>query len=104
MAVFLITALANIGGAVLFFMLLISLNGFTGKQAEPGLILFVVWVLLASIVTGVLGFFAANYLIENKSFNRWLAASLTILIFIGVGAAFNFVGLIAAAALTPAMR
>ena len=102
---FLLTALVNSAiGAALFFMLIISLNGFTGKQAEPYLILFIVWALAASIMTGVLALLTANYLIERKSFNPWLAASLAITIFIIVGATIDFVGLIAAVILTSAMR
>jgi hypothetical protein len=103
--IFLITALVNIAiGAALFFMLIISLNGFTGKQAEPGLILFIVWAVIASIMMGVLALLTAIFLIERKSFNPWLTASLAIGIFIIVGAAIDFVGLVAAVVLTSAMR
>ena len=88
---FLITVLINAAlGAALFFMLIISLNGFTGKQAEPGLILFIVWALLGSIMTGVCSFLSVKYLIEKKSFNQWLAALLAITIFVTVGAAIDF--------------
>jgi hypothetical protein len=101
---FLITALINIAiGAALFFILIISLNGFSGSQAEPGLILFIVWALLTSIMTGVLALFSANYLTARKSFNPWLAALLAISIFIIVGAAIDFVGLVAGVVLTSAI-
>jgi hypothetical protein len=102
---FLITALINTGiGAFLFFMLLLSLNGFSEKQATPGLILFIGWVLLGSIVAGILGFLSANYLIENKSINQWLAALIAIAVFVIVGALINIIGFFAAIFLTSAMR
>jgi len=101
---FLITTLINIGiGVGLFFMLIVSLNGFTGEQADPGLILFVVWILLASIIAGVLAFLSAKYLISKKSFKPWRAALLAIAIFVIVGTAANIVGFIAAVVLTSAM-
>jgi len=104
-AAFLLTALANVGiGAFLFFMLLISLNGFAGRQAEAGLILFVVWALLCSLVAGILSFLSVKYLTEKKSFNAWLAALLAIAVCVVIGAAVNFVGIIAAVFLTSAMR
>lgn len=102
---FIITALINIGsGAFLFFMLLLSLNGFTGKQAEPSLILFVVWVLISSIIAGILSFLSAGYLTETKSLNQWLAAFMAVVVFVIVGAAINFAGVIAAVFLASAMR
>ena len=103
--IFLVTILANIAiGAALFFMLIISLNGFTGKQAEPGLILFIVWAVLAASMTGDFALLTANFLIKRKSFNPWLAASLAIGIFIIIGIAIDFIGLVAAVVLTSALR
>ena len=102
---FIITTLANIGiGFVLFFALMLSLNGFTGDQAVPGLILFVVWAALCSLAAGVLSSAGAKYLMEKKSFNPWLAALSAIVFFVVAGAAFNFVGVITAVFLTSATR
>jgi len=101
---FLITALITLGiGMGLFFMLMMSLDGLTGEQADPSLILFIVWVLLASIIAGVLGFLTANYLITKKSFKPGRAALLAIGIFVIVGTVANIVGFIAAVVLTSAM-
>lgn len=102
---FLTTALLSIIiGAAMFFMLLLSLNGFTGKQAEPGLMLFVVWVLLASLGAGVLSFLSAKYLAEKKSLNRWWAALTAIAGFVIIGVIINAIGFFAAVFLTSAMR
>ena len=105
LVIFLITAFGNIGiGIMLFFLLLLSLSGYSGKQAEPGLILFIIWVLLFSAVAAVCAFLSANFLITKKSLN-WLAVSLvSILIFVVTGAILNFVGAIAAVVLTEALR
>ncbi|MDQ3712628.1 MAG: hypothetical protein M3388_10470, partial [Acidobacteriota bacterium] len=91
--IFLVTALGNIGiGIMLFFFLLLSLNGYSEKQAKPGLILFIIWVLLFSAAAAVCAVLSANFLTTKKSLN-WLAASLvSILIFVVIGAILNFVG------------
>lgn len=104
-ATLLITTLINLGlGTAWFFMLILSLNGFTGKQAEPGLILFIVWAILTAIVAGILGFWCAGYLTEKRSFSPALAALASIVFFVIGGAASHFVGFIAAVALTSARR
>jgi hypothetical protein len=103
--IFLITTLINVGiGAVLLFMLVISLNGFTEDQAAPGLILFIVWVLLFSHLAGILSFLSAQFLMEKKSFSAWLAALSAIAVFSIIGATVNFVGMIIAVSVTSAMR
>ena len=103
--IFLVTALGNIGiGVVLFFFLLLALNGYSGKQAELGLILFIIWVLLFSAAAAVCAVLSANFLTAKKSLN-WIAAALvSILIFVVIGAILIFVGTIAAIALTVALR
>ena len=104
-ATFLTTALINIAvGAIAFFMLILSLNGFSEKQAESGLILFIGWALLSACITGILGSMSAIYLIKEKSFNVWLASFLAITTFVVVGLISNIVGFFAAVFLTSAMR
>ena len=100
-----LTTLINGGiGAAWFFMLLLSLNGFTGKQAETGFTLFIVWAVLTAILVGVLAFFSAGYFIEKKSLNPAFAAFATTVVFVIVGAAIDFVGFLAAVFLTTARR
>jgi len=103
--IFLVTALGNICiGIILFFFLILSLNGYSGKQVVPGLILFKVWVLLFSIVAAVCAVLSANFLTTKKSMN-WIAASLvSILIFVVIGAILNFVGMVTAIVLTEGLR
>lgn len=104
-ATFLITALVNIAvGCVLFFVLILSLNGFSGKQAEPGLLLFIVWGLLSALITGVLGVLLANYLATKKSLNKIAATAISSLVFIVAGGVSAVVAFFAAVFLTSAMR
>ncbi len=103
--IFLATALGNISiGIMLFYILLLSLNGYSGNQAELGLILFIIWVLLFSTAAAVCAYLSATFLITKKSLN-WIVASLvSILIFVVIGATLNFVGMVGAIFLTEALR
>ncbi|HEY0051082.1 MAG TPA: hypothetical protein VGB68_17445 [Pyrinomonadaceae bacterium] len=104
-ATFLITALVNAAVSfVMFFMLLLGLNGFSGDQAEPGLILYIVWSFLSAIITGVSGIWLANYLATKKSMNKIAATMVSSLIFIAVGVVSVIVSFFAAVILTSAMR
>lgn len=102
---FLMTGLINLGvGVFLFFFLLLGLNGFSEKQAEPGLIFFIVWVLLVALTTAILSVVGTNYFAAQKSMNFWLAAFLSAFIFVVVGAALSVVGWFASLFITSAMR
>lgn len=104
-AAFLITALANAAiGFVLFFMLIVSLNGFSGRQAEPGLLLFIVWGLLSAIMTGILSFLLANYLATKKALNKVASAAIAVAVFVVAGGVSVIVGFFAAVFLVSAMR
>jgi hypothetical protein len=102
---FLITFLINLGiGVFLFFFLLLGMNGFSEKQAEPGLIFFIVWVLLASLITAILSVISTNYFTTQKSMNFWLAALLSTFIFVVIGAGLSVVGWFASLFITSAIR
>ena len=102
---FLVTSLINLGiGGVLFFFLLLALNGFSGKQAEPGLILFAVWVLLAALLAGAASVWLTNFFVVKKEMNFWLAAAISIIIFSLCGCVFNVVGWFASLFVTEALR
>lgn len=102
---FLITALVNIGIAfVLFFMLIVGLNGYSGNQAEPGLVLYIVWALFFSFLTAGLSVLAARYLIGKKSMNSVAAVAICSPIFMIIGGIACFLGTIAAVILIEALR
>ena len=102
---FFLTAVVSVcAGAVLFFFLLLGLNGFTESQAGPGLILYIVWVLLFSLVAAALSFFLTRWLADKKSWNAALAALLSTFLFSFAGAASSFAGIFAAIILIEALR
>ena len=101
----LMTAILNgIIGAGLFFFLLIAMNGFREREATPGLILFIIWVVLTSIIAGVLSFLTVKYLINKKSLSAIVSALISVAIFIIVGGISNVVGMFAAILLATALR
>jgi hypothetical protein len=102
---FLITGLINLGGGVfLVFFLLLGMNGFSEQQAQPGLIFFIVWVLLASLITAILSVVATNFFTARKSMNFWLAALLSAFIFVVAGMVLSVVGWFVSLFITTAMR
>ena len=104
-ATLLITAIVNgIIGVILFFFLLIAMNGFSERQASPGLILFIVWVVLTLIIAGVLSFLTVKYLIAKKSLSAIVSALISMAIFVIVGGISNVVGLLATILLATALR
>ncbi|MET0754347.1 MAG: hypothetical protein ABWZ66_13275 [Pyrinomonadaceae bacterium] len=102
---FFITALVNTGIAFLwFFFLIIGLNGYSEKQATPGLILYIVWALFFSLLAAVLSVLTAKYLIGKKSFGSISAVAIASLVFIIAGGIANFIGMFAAAAVIESLR
>jgi hypothetical protein len=102
---FLMTAAVDIAiGVVLGFFLLLALNGYSEDQAMPGLILYVVWVLLFSLAAAALSVLTAKYLIGKKSFGALAACAIAAPIFIVIGGVVNFAGLFAAVILSEALR
>lgn len=102
---FLITGLINLGvGIFLFFFLLLGMNGFSEKQAEPGLIFFIVWVLLTSLITAILSVASTSFLTTQKSLNFWFAAFLSAFIFVVAGAVLSVIGWFISLFITSAVR
>jgi hypothetical protein len=102
---FFITAVINIGIAcVLGLFLLLALNGFSDSQANPGLILYVLWTLLTALITAALSVLAAKYLIGKKSFRPLSAITISSPIFIIIGGIASVIGMFAAIFLIEALR
>jgi len=102
---FTITALVNIGvGVVLLFALLLGMNGYSEDQATLGLIGFIVWVLLVSVLSAVLSVAATNFLMTKASMNFWIAAPISVLVFIIVGIVFQIIGCFISLLMTEALR
>lgn len=96
---FLLTATANLGiGIVLFFLLIVALNGYSESQATPGLILFIIWILIFSLIMAILSFFMVGYF-GKKSMNKFAAMIISVVVFSLAGAVVDFVGMLAAVGL-----
>ena len=101
----LMTAILNgVIGAGLAFFLLIAMNGFSESQAMPGLILFIIWVVLTSIITGVLSFLTTKYLINKKFLSAIVSGLIAVVIFVIIGGIFNIIGSFGAILVATALR
>ena len=101
----LMTAILNgIIGAALLFFLLMAMNGFSERQATPALILFIVWVGVTLIVTGVLSFLTTKYLINKKSLSAAVSMLIAVVIFVVFGGVLNAAGFFGAILLGAALR
>lgn len=89
---FLFTFGINLGIAfcLLFFMLL-GLNGYSEKDANWGIFLYLALGILSAVLTGVVSVFAANYLVDKKQFAAWSASLTAIIAFVVIGSVLNFV-------------
>ncbi len=90
-AAFLITLIVNvIVGAVIFFMMLIAMNGYNGSDAEWGLIVYIglgaVTAILMSIGAAVL-----VHILLKKQFSALVSVLIAVPVFSIVGAALEMV-------------
>lgn len=86
-----------------FFFLMLALNGFSERDANPAMIFFIVWCVIAAVVLGAAGFFLTKFLI-GKSFNAILAVILSIIAAVGVGFVVDFGGLIVSTIIASEVR
>jgi hypothetical protein len=86
-----------------FFFLLLALNGFSERDANPAMIFFVVWSLICAIVLGAASFFLTRFLI-GKSFNGILALVLSVVAAVGIGFVVDFGGLLASTVIASEVR
>lgn len=103
--VFLITS--GIVGAIAFFLfafMLIAMNGYSESDAEYGLIMFVIWAVAFSVVSGVFAVLAAHLLEKRRQLHFAVAALISCVIFIGIGSAANGIGVAAGVLLSEIVR
>ena len=86
-----LTFLINIAvGVVIFFIMLVAMNGFSGSDAEYGLIAYIVLASLISILMSLGAFFLASRLLA-KQFSTAGAVLLAIPVFVIVGIVLKIV-------------
>ena len=84
--VFIINASIQLAAAALgFFMLLLGLNGFSGKQAEPGIYLYIILSVGSAIGLGVASAFTANRLGAKPTLGKIGASIISVAAFAVIG-------------------
>lgn len=82
----LVTLLINIAaGVVIFFMMLVAMNGFSGSDAEYGLVTYVVLAGLTSISMSIGALFLVHFLLKKQfSCTRSILIAVPIFVIAGV--------------------
>src|SRR5687768_12292508 len=90
-AAFFVTLILNIiAGVVIFFMTLVAMNGYSGSDAEWGLIAYIA----LSAITAILMSSGATVLVHmllKRQFSALVSAVIAILVFSVIGAALEVV-------------
>lgn len=82
-----LTLLVNASiGFFMFGALLVGMNGFpSAKSAEPGIILYTVWVIVSTIIVSLLSVVFVYLLDNKKQVNSWLSAFISVVTFTVIG-------------------
>jgi len=103
--VFTITAAIQLAAALVgFLVLLLGLNGYSEKQAMPGLIFYIVLGLGSAPAIGMASAFTSKRLDERKLLGSLAASALSIIVFTVLGALILVLGFIAALLLAESIR
>lgn len=81
-----------VAGLGWFFFLMLALNGFSERDANPAMIFYTIWMIFFAILFGIVSFFFTKFLIA-KSFNAILAVIISIIVATGIGAIVDLGGL-----------
>lgn len=102
---FLTIALLNAGaGFILFFSLLLGLNGYHENDAQWSIYSFIGGALIITILMGAGGVFLTSYLIENKNYNAVWSVIGSTLLFVIMGIVMKIVLLLGSVFLAEAVR
>lgn len=103
--VFILIALAQLAVAVvIFFMLILGLNGFSEKDATPSLIMFIALSVACALGLGVAGAFTAKRIAAKKSLGGVAASAISVVGFSALGALILVGGFFAALVLASIMH
>lgn len=102
---FLVTGfLLFLAGLIFYFVLNNLLSDFTSKQAQPGIILFVGFAFVFTLMLAILSGVAANYFVEKKDKSIVIASLISIPVFVIIGLITMIVGLAICVAVADALR
>lgn len=96
-----VQATLAVGG---FVMLLMGLNGYSERQAQPGLIFYIVLNLVAALGLAWAGGILKQKLIERFWLGKYTASLISILAAIALGAFVVIAGIFVSAMLVEALR
>lgn len=86
-----LTFLINIAaGVVIFFMMLVAMNGYSGSDAEYGLGVYIVLAVLISMLMSVAAFLLSGRLLK-KQFSSVTSALIAIAVFAIIGIVLKIV-------------
>jgi hypothetical protein len=103
--VFIANALIQLAAAAVgLFMLLIGLNGYSEKQAEMGLLFFIILAFVSTIGIGLLSVFTTQRLAAKPSLGKFGASAIAIFGFAIIGIVILIIGVLAAVFLVEALR
>ena len=90
-ATFIITLLINIViGVVVFFFMIIAMNGFSESDANYGLGAYIVLAIMVSLLMAAAAAFT-THLLMKRAFRGWTAALIAVPVFSMIGGALKFV-------------
>jgi hypothetical protein len=103
--VFIITVVIQLAAAGTgFLVLLLSLNGYSEKQATPSLIFYIVLSLGSALLAGAASAYTARRLVERRSLGRPAASIIAIIGFSAIGVFVLILLFFAAVVLAEAVR
>ena len=103
--VFILTAVIQLAAAAAGgLVLLLGMNGYSERDATPGLYLYAALGLISALGLGLASAFASRWLVERRSFGRAGAAATAVLGSVALGGLILIVNFFAAIVLTEIMR
>jgi hypothetical protein len=103
--VFIVMAVIQLAASAAgFLFLLLAMNGFSERQATPGIILYLAVGLGSALGLGVASAFAAKRLVERKSLGGLAASAIAVISFSVLGALILVATSVVAIVLAEVMR
>ena len=103
--VFVVSAAIQLAAAAAgFLLLLLGMNGYSEKQATPGLVFYIALSVASALGLGWAGGFAARRLVERKSVGGVVASATAVVGSVILGALILIVGFFAAIVLAEIVR
>lgn len=103
--VFILNALIQLAAAAAgFIILLLGMNGFSERDATPGLYLYIAVNLAGALALGIGSAFVAGRLAEKRAFSGLVASAVAVPVFSVIGGLVLVVSFFAALIVADAMR